>query len=218
MKSNASEAVTVRALSGAEMDGLVGAVGTMLMREGYSPEVHTRKLLTYKMEVEKKRGIYVGLFAPLKWIAPGVGLPLRRESSKFSKILVQFTDLPIGFSVEEGSGVEITVAHAVGVSAPKPILREIKKILAPFVTDIEKVKSNAGRFLTGKKFDKKVPGVACDHCGLEQEVTIPVEIARVEGGKGYGPGGSATVLCSNPDCEKTFDVTWDGIIVEVEYR
>jgi hypothetical protein len=114
--------------------------------------------------------------------------------------------------------VNITVALAFVVSVPAPLFSTIASMLSPYAVDTDQVEVHAGEFLAGRTFDKKVPGVACDHCGTVQEVTIPISISRIEGDRDYGPGGSATVLCSNPGCNKTFPVNWDNVIVEIDMK
>lgn len=214
-RGNKFKAISTRMLHDDEIDSIMNSIGTMLMANGFVPEIHTTRLLTYKMETDHKRGIYVGLFAPLKWLAPGFALPLRKPSSKLSRVVVQVHDLPIEFTVQEGSRLSIPIALAFGVSAPRPFFAKIENMLAPYAQDLDTAKARVGQFLSGTTFEKRVPEVACDHCGHVQEVTVPIQITRVEGNRGYGPAGSAQVLCSNPDCRELFEVDWDGVRVEL---
>jgi len=80
---------------------------------------------------------------------------------------------------------------------------------------LKDLENNPQMLLVGSTFDIEKE-VACDHCGHKQTVSLPVMVERVEGKKGYGPGGSITVTCSNPECRKTFEVTWDNVVFDIE--
>jgi hypothetical protein len=190
MKNKTSSAVTAtRVLDQGELESLMAQIGGLLAARGFTPLVHTPRLLNYALE--KRRG--------------------RRTAS----VLVQVTDLPIDFTPEYGSSQRIVAAYAFGVAAPDTVLPGITELISPYQVDPERVSANAGQLLKGKNFEKKVPGVACEHCGQVQEVTVPIEITRIEGNRGYGPGGKATVICSNPACRKPFEVDWDNVVVEI---
>lgn len=214
----ASDVVMTRVLSDSEMDGVMASMGAKLVAAGFTPLVHTRRLLTYQAEYDRKRGIYVGVFAPIGPVAPGLGLPLGKRGAKVVSTVVQVTDLPVAFSVDGGPGVEVPVALAFGISAPRRLLPDLEGALAACRVTMEQALAGAGDFLAGMSFDKRVPGVECDHCGHAQEVTVPIRITRVDGGRGYGPGGSTTVPCSNTGCGRSFEVTWDSVVVELSFR
>lgn len=214
---NVSEVIVTDLLVGDHLDRVMSDIGVLLMAEGYSPLTHTRRLLAYEREIERKRGIYVGLFAPLKWVAPGFGLPLRKPRRRASRVVVQVTDLPMDFRADGGSNMELAAALAFGVSAPRQILAGIKEILAPHATDLDRVKESSPGLLVGRFFEKTMPNIECDHCGLAQEVSVPLTIARVEGSRGYGPGGSISVVCKNPECGKTFEVSWESVVFEIDF-
>jgi hypothetical protein len=213
----ASRLVTTRVLLDREIDSIMADIGARLLAEGYAPQVHTARLLSYEKETSKKQAVYGGLFLPIKVVAPGVALPIRKASSKAVSAVVKVTDLPISFSVETGEPQDVVVGHAFGVSAPDDVRAKIEGVLRPFAESLEYLEAHAADFLVGRSFNKKVAGVECDHCGHAQEVTIPVEIARIDGSTGYGPGGTASVVCSNPECHKSFDVTWDSVVVEIGF-
>lgn len=216
MKKNLSKVVATRFMPDRELEGVMSTIGMQLMARGYYPRAHTMKLLVYEAEGKAKRGVLVGGFVPVGPVAPGAGVSLRKQGSREARVVVQVTDLPISFSVDEGSNTDITVALAFGISAPAAVFPAIESVLAPYVVDPEQVKARAGEFLQGVTFQKKVPDVTCEHCGRTQEVTIPTTISSIEANRGYGPGGSAAVVCSNPECRKTFTVEWDSVEVEVK--
>lgn len=211
-----SEVVATRVLSTSELDNLTNAMGAYLMAQGYEPQAHTNKMLRYELAAAGRRGIYVGLFAPLNWIAPGIAIPVGGKKPGASAVVVQVTDLPFTFGVDEGPGVDITVGHAFGISAPASVFSALREMVSPYAEDLDKLKSRACSVLEGRTFRKKVPGIACDHCGTVQEVPIQVAVERVEGNTAYGPGGSTTAVCSNPACGKTFPVSWDRVVFQID--
>jgi hypothetical protein len=219
MKKNraSSNVVCTRLLSAGEMESVMADIGVVLLAARFAPQAHTNRLLTYQREYGRKSPVYAGLFLPIKVVAPGVAFPLGKGKSKSARAVVKVTDLPVSFSVDEGSAIDIVVGHAFGISAPDDVRPRIEGVLEPYQEDPERLSGGAAQHLVGRPLQKKVPGVACDHCGTVQEVSIPTEIARVEGNRGYGPGGSASVMCSNPLCRKSFDVTWDSVVVEVDF-
>jgi hypothetical protein len=186
-----STVISTRALNESELDSLMASIGTFLMSRGFTPLTHSTRLLNYRL-VTRRRG-------------------------RFTSALVQVTDLPIDFSVESGSSQRIVAALAFGISAPDTVVARISDLVAPYQVGLDGVRASAVQLLRGKTFDKRVPGVACDHCGYMQEVTVPTEITGVEGNWAYGPGGSATVLCSNPDCRRPFTVDWDSVKAEIRF-
>lgn len=211
-----SEVIPVRLLTDSELDNLTNSMGAGLMAAGYAPRVHTRKLLRYELEGLSGRPKYVGLFAPLGWFAPGVAVPAGGRKARKTAVVVQVTDLPFTFSVEPDRGIDVPVGHAFGISAPGEVFGPLAALLAPYREELEAMKRDACRVLEGVSFVKKVPGVACDHCGFVQEVPIRITVERVDGHTAYGPGGSCTVACSNPACGQTFPVSWDGIVFKID--
>lgn len=187
-----STVISIRVLNEGELDGLMASIGSFLVSRGFTPLTHSTRLLNYRLEI-------------------------MRRKRRFTSALIQVTDLPIVFSVEGGSSQQIVAALAFGISAPDTVVASISDLIAPYEVSLDRVKANAGQLLRGKTFDKRVPGVACDHCGHVQEVTVPTEITGVEGNWAYGPGGSATVLCSNPGCRKPFAVDWDNVVAEIRF-
>lgn len=216
MKKNASAVIPIRVLTDAQLDNVMGMVGTLLVADGFLPLTHTRRLLTYQKELKRKGGVYVGALVPLGPVAPGVGLPVSKPGSKVATAVVNVTDLPIDFHAEDGSSEQVVAALAFGISAPPDLLRSISEVVSPYAVELDEVKANIGQLLVGKTFQKTIPDIACDHCGYVQQVTVPIRIARIEGSLGHGPGGTATVLCSNPACLKTFEVTWDNVVIQVD--
>ena len=138
-------------------------------------------MLNYQAEVPGKRGIYVGLFAPIKGVAPGVAVPIEGKKPKVVGVLVKVTDLPSSFCIGEGSEINVTIGHAFAISAPAPIHSTLVSMIAPYARDLDSLKNNAGEFLEGKTCNKKVPGIVCDHCGYVQEVTLPISISQIDG-------------------------------------
>jgi DNA-directed RNA polymerase subunit RPC12/RpoP len=183
-----STVIATRVLDQGELESLMAQIGGFLIARGFTPLAHAQRLLDYALETRRGH---------------------RKET-----VLVQVTDLPIDFTAEDGSSLRIAAAYAFGVAAPSTMLPAITDLIAPFQIELAEASANSGQLLRGKKFEKKVPGVACDHCGFVQEVTVPIEVERVEGARGYGPGGRTSVVCSN--CGKPFEVTWDNVIVEID--
>jgi hypothetical protein len=81
--------------------------------------------------------------------------------------------------------------------------------------NLKDLESNPQILLAGKTFEIEKE-VECEHCGCKQKAILPVQVERVEGNKGYGPGGSITVVCINPECGKSFEVTWDNVVFDIE--
>jgi hypothetical protein len=122
----------------------------------------------------------------------------------------------LNLQVDERDTVRLPVCLRFEINAPAGIRNQITRVLAPCAVDIDLLIEHPEGVLVGKTFEKKVE-VSCDHCGRPQEVSIPFQIERVDGTKGYGPGGSMTVTCSNPGCGKPYKVTWDNVIVELVF-
>lgn len=196
-QGRASTGITTRVFSDRDLENFLSAIGTHLRSHGYSPQVHSKSLLDYRAATPAKRGIF--------------GKKLTNAD-----VVIKITELPIGFSVDEGPTVTITVGLGFVINAPAPLCQTFAAWLAPYVASPDELLSSAGQFLAGRTFNKRLAGLACEHCGHVQEVTIPFSISRIEGNRGYGPGGSTTVVCSNSACNKSFIVNWDSIVVEID--
>jgi hypothetical protein len=213
-KRQSSNVISTRVLTSTEMERVMADIGVVLIGAGYEPQVHTSRLLSYEKASSGKAPVYGGFFLPIKPFAAGVALPVGKGGSKGLKAVVTVTDLPIDFSGESGPPMEVIIGHAFGVSAPDDVRARIEGVLAPFVDTLEHLKAHAADALVGRTFNK-VASVVCDNCGLEQEATVPIQISRIEGNTGYGPGGKASVVCS--ECRKSFDVTWDSVGVQIRW-
>lgn len=197
---NRSEVVATRPLSDRERENVLSLIGTLLFSSGFEPQVHTRDALGYRRVVKMKSGF------PL----------LRNPRVEYERAVVQVTDLTVTFSPEGMAPIDVVAGHAFGVSAPPQVKAEIDRLLEPFVEDVDILRANAGRALVGKEFRYRLPQVACDFCGRRQDVYIPVKIESMEGATGHGPGGCIQVKCSEASCGKTFEVSWDNMIIKVE--
>jgi hypothetical protein len=147
-------------------------------------------------------------------VAPGVAVPVGGKKSKVVQVSVSVTDLPIGFQVDDGPEVDVPVGLAFGINAPSLISSTLVSMLAPYTEDLERLKDDSGKYLVGMTFNKRVPGIACDHCGYVQEVTVPTSISSVEGTRGNGPGGSVTVICKK--CNRSFPFSWGSLTIELD--
>lgn len=83
--------------------------------------------------------------------------------------------------------------------------------------NLKHLEKHPEQLLAGSTFDIEQE-VECDKCGFKQKVNIPVKIERIDGRKGYGPGGAITVICQNPDCGQPFEVTWDDVVFEIDLK
>jgi hypothetical protein len=183
-----STVISTRPLSALEMDNVLSAIGATLFARGYEPMLHSRNLLEYRRQIKRK---------------------------KFALAIVRVADLPVEFTGEEGGPEEIVAGHAFGISSAPDVAEAISTQLQPYQETTENLISRSSALLVGKTFEKKVTDVACDHCGTEQVVTVPIKIDRIEGTRGYGPGGCVEVKCCN--CHKTFDVTWTDATIEIRF-
>jgi hypothetical protein len=195
-----SSVISTRLLSERERDGVLSSIGGALFASGYEPCHHGRDLLEYQKVTKRSSGI------PLLW-GPKV---------EYTRAVVRVTDLPIEFTPEGAAPVEVIVGHAFGISAWTPVRQDIEKMLAPFTKGIDELKAGAPQYFVGRTVYKKTT-VECDHCGTSQAVTIPLQVTSMEGDIGHGPGGRMTVTCSNPECSKEFEVTWDSVAIQVQY-
>lgn len=210
-----NKVLSTRLLSDSELDNLMNKIGAYLTSQEYLPLVHSRKLVHYISASHGGGSPYVGLFAPVGPVAAGVAFPVGGKRSKVPQAIVQVTDLPIGFGVDDGPSIDVPVGHAFAITAPGSICAEIAASISPYSKDIEQIKAGSGRYIVGMKFDKKVPDVPCDFCGFKQEVTIQPEITHVDGMRGTGPGGAVNVICSN--CGKVFELNWPNVTIEIQW-
>lgn len=183
-----STVISTRPLSALEMDNVLSAIGAELFARGYQPQLHSRNLLEYRRQLKRR---------------------------KYAQAIVRVADLPVEFTGEEGGPEEIVAGHAFGVSATPDVAGVIAGLLQPYEETTESLISRSSSLLVGRTFVKKVPDVECDHCGTKQVVTVPVKIDRIEGTRGYGPGGCVEVKCCN--CHKMFDVTWTDATIEIRF-
>lgn len=190
-----TKAISTRLLTDGELDNLMNSFGAYLTSQGFIPLVHSRKLLQYQAQTQGKRG-HAG------------------KKSEVLQVSVRVEDLPIGFGVDAGQEIDVPIGHAFGVSAPSLISSTMVSMLAPYAEDIERLKENSGKYLVGITFNKRVPGVVCDHCGYVQEVTIPISISSVEGIRGMVQDGSVTVICKK--CNKSFPFSWVNVTIEID--
>lgn len=212
-----SKVVTVRLMTDDELDGLMSLIGAYLMSRDYVPLLHTRKMIHYVPAIlQRKRRACIGLFVPVGPVVPGVAFSVGGKKPRTPQAIVRVTDLPVGLGVDGGPSTDIAVGHALGVLAQGPVYDEICGMIAPYSESLERLKAQSGKHVVGMKFDKKVPGVACDFCGHKQEIIIRPEITEVEGTIGTGPAGSAHIACSS--CGKTFEVEWTGVVVEICWK
>jgi hypothetical protein len=195
-----------------ELDGLLASIGAGLVAEDFMPQGSVPGLYVY--EKRKKPSIVITILLLLLWIIPGIVYLLLAGGREV--VSIQITELPLNLQVDDKDTVRLPVCLRFDINAPASIRNQINMVLAPFVIVIDRLIEHPEGVLVGKTFEKKVD-VNCDHCGRPQEASIPFQIERVDGTRGYGPGGSITVTCSNPDCGKPFEVTWDNVIVELAF-
>lgn len=72
--------------------------------------------------------------------------------------------------------------------------------------------NNPQQLLEGQTFEKPHE-VTCEFCEKEYVVTLPLKIERVEGTRGYGPGGSIKADC--PACGKENEYTWTDSVIDM---
>lgn len=189
MKNKTSSTViSTRPLSALEMENVLSAIGAELFARGYEPQLHSRNLLEYRREIKRK---------------------------KYALAIVRVADLPVEFTGEEGGPAEIVAGHAFGVSAAPEVATAIVAVLQPYEETTDNLSVRSASLLVGRTFEKKVPDVECDHCGTKQEVTVPIQIDRIEGNRGYGPGGCVQVKCCK--CHEAFDLTWPDVAIEIRF-
>lgn len=196
-QSQLSNIITTRALSEGELANLFNSIGSYLLSQGMARQSHSMSLLDYRVVVPAKRGIF-------------------GKRSRSIEVVVQVTELPVKYSVGGGPQINITAGLAFSIRAPSTLYQTVASFIAPYAATTELLQVNAAKALAGTTFEKRVPGVACDHCGYVQEIAIPCSIERIEGNLGYGPGGAVTVTCSNRACNMSFPVSWDNVIVQIQ--
>jgi hypothetical protein len=195
-----SSVISTRLLSERERESVLSAIGGALFAGGYEPCHHSRDLLEYQKVVKRSSGV------PLLW-GPSV---------VYTRAVVRVTDLPIEFTPEGMEPVEVIIGHAFGISAWTPVRQDVEKMLAPYAKGLQELKAHAPDYFVGKTVYKKTT-VECDHCGHPQEIIVPVVVTSMEDGVGHAPGGKVTVTCTSPECGKPFDVTWDGVSIQIQY-
>lgn len=204
-------AINIKPIDERELDGLLASIGSTLASQGFVPQGGTPGL--YVFQKEKKPSILLTILLLLLWIIPGIIYLI--WGWKKTVVAIQVVDLPLKLDLDEGSRSEVNACYTIGVKGPADIRRWVINSFAPYALDLDHLQEHPEETLLGKEFEKRVQ-VDCEHCGHLQEVVIPYTIERVEEGVGYSSGGSKTVICINPECNKPFDITWDRIIIEIE--
>jgi hypothetical protein len=206
-------AAFTRLMGEAELQNILSTIGAGLVSGGFMPQGNIPGLYVYKKK--KRPSILITLILLLLFIIPGlIYLILGWEEKVIS---IRVTELPINIQIDRGETIRMPVCLAFSTDAPAAIRREVARILSPYSVDVDRMIKNPETVLVGRTLEKKVE-VECDYCSRKQTVSLPFSIERVEGDRGYGQGGSITVTCSNPNCQKPFEVEWDQVIVELEFR
>ena len=78
--------------------------------------------------------------------------------------------------------------------------------------NLDKLAKNPQQMLVGQTVEKPHE-VTCEFCEKEYLVTLSLKIERVEGTRGYGPGGRITVEC--PACGKENEYTWTDSVIDI---
>lgn len=202
-----------RLLDQREQEGLIASIGAGLVAEGFTLQGNVPGL--YVFEKRKRPSIIITILLLLLWIIPGIIYLLLGGSREVASIRV--TELPLNIQVDAREAVRLPVCLSFSVNATAKVRKQISGVLAPYAIDIDKIIEHPEQILVGETLEKKVE-VECDFCCRTQDVAVPFRIETVEGNRGFGPGGSLTVICSNPDCRKPFEVTWDNVIIELEFK
>lgn len=212
MTSNkmANQSVVARRIDEFELRGLLASIGAVLVAQGFVPRGSVPGL--YVFERKKRPSIIITILLLLLFIVPGIIYLI--IGGEHTVVSIKVTELPLNIQVDGGNTVQLPVCLSFVVRAPGKISKQIAGILAPFAIDIGTVLEHPGSVLVGETLYKQAE-VDCEHCGQRQQVSIPFRIERVEGDRGYGPGGSITVTCSNTRCRMPFEVDWDNVIVEL---
>jgi len=204
--------VVTRLIHEDELQGILASIGAGLVAQGFVPQGNVPGLYVY--ERKKRPSIAITVLLLLLFIIPGIiYLILGGEHTVVS---INVTELPLNIQVDGADTIRLPVCLSFMVNAPGNIRQQIAGVLAPYAVDIDGIIEHPEGVLVGETLQKKVE-VDCENCGQRQQISIPFRIERVEGERGYGPGGSVTVTCSNPGCGKPFEVDWDNVIVELDF-
>lgn len=79
-------------------------------------------------------------------------------------------------------------------------------------SNLDRLVKNPQRLFVGKTINKPHE-VTCEFCEKEYVVTLPLKIERVEGTRGYDPGGSITATC--PACGKDNEYAWTDAVIDI---
>ncbi|MBK5093106.1 MAG: hypothetical protein JJE48_06290 [Actinobacteria bacterium] len=205
--------VITRILEEKELERLVSSIGSMLVAEGFMPQGNVPGLYVY--EKKKRPSVVITILLLLLLIIPGIVYLLLGGSR--TVVSIQVTEVPLNLKIDDRDKISIPIGLGFGIKAPGSIGKRIVKILEPHEIDPSCIEAHPEQLVIGMDFQKKVQ-VGCDHCGMTQEAAVPLHIKKVEGDRGYGPGGKMTVTCTNPDCGRQFDVTWDNVIVQLDFK
>ncbi|MHB8896782.1 MAG: hypothetical protein ACYC99_16630 [Candidatus Geothermincolia bacterium] len=209
----AGAGIVTKLMGEKELEGVLASIGARLAAEGFVPKGGVPGLFVF--ERKKEPSILITILLLLLWIIPGiVYLLLAREHTIVS---IEVRELPLNIQVDGSDTDPMPVGLSFGINAPMKITRQITNMLSPYTIDVDQMIAHPQLLTIGKTFVKQTE-VDCDHCGRRQTVSIPLRIEGVVGTKGYGPGGSITVTCGNPDCGKPFEVTWDSSVAELDFK
>lgn len=209
----ANSRVVTRLIDDRELEGLLASIGAGLVCQGYIPQGNVPGLYVY--EKRKRPSALIAILLLLVGIIPGVVYLLLAGGREV--VSIQVAELTLNLQIDGTDEIELPACLGFDITAPHGIMNQLTGALAPYAIDLDRTIAHPEGLLIGKTFQKKVE-VSCDHCDRPQKVSIPFKIERVEGERGYGPGGSLTVTCSNPDCHKPFEVTWDDVVIELSFK
>jgi hypothetical protein len=206
-----SSTVVIRRIDERELDGILSTIGASLAADGFVPKGSVSGLFVF--EKKKEPNILVALVLLLLAIIPGIVYLFLGGEHQVVSIKVSEIPLPIG--VDGAETILSPDCLGFNITAPSKIINKIKAMLSPYAVDVDRMTEPRGQVLVGGTAEKRME-VTCDHCGQRQEVTVTLRIDRVVRKKGYGPGGSITVTCSNPNCQKPFEVSWGKVVADIE--
>jgi len=206
----ANQGVITRLFEPRELDGLLASIGAGLVAQGFLPRGNVPGLYVY--ERKKTPSILITILLLLLWIIPGIIYLL--VGGERAVVSIEVTELPLNIEVDGAEPIRVPVCLSFIVNAPGKFRQQIMRSLAPHAIDVDNIIDHPGLVLVGKTLQKRIE-VDCEHCGRRQWVSLPFRIDRIEGDRGYGPGGTLTVTCCNPSCGKPFEVDWDNVIVQL---
>jgi len=205
-----NQGVITRLIQRDELDGLLASISAGLVAQGFVPQGNVAGLYVY--ERKKRPSVVITILLLLLWIIPGIiYLIIGGERTVVS---IKVTELPLNIEVDGADAIRVPVCLSFIINAPPKFRKQIAGVLAPYAVDVDSIIEHPGLVLVGKTLQKRIE-VDCEFCGRRQWVSLPFLIDRVEGDRGYGPGGSITVTCCNPSCGKLFEVDWDNVIVQL---